>query len=318
MSSLDEMKLIVENQLYVHFCIGIKRGQKIEIRSIQISEDVVNFFRNIAIKEIERMELKESRDWTPDDSVTNENYLTISLEDIGESPLMHRDHGESTFFSIITQEGGATCSPQSWSQIDQVTVCLYSISFKNGDSEIVFIKKSNPQRGVKGKNLFTFISGNEEIKKLTEPVLIFSDTFDFVVSEGQMHILSESEFYDLFRSSESISARIPGWISEINSHLVLSDPAKRFLEEKAIKSSRLAKKIESVVYRSDFDKLNYDFISKVMPDVSLNPSDYFNDDKEVILDDGNYRSFINFINEDMFRGIISQKIYNANSKHAAN
>lgn len=54
-----------------------------------------------------------------------------------------------------------------------------------------------------------------------------------------------------------------------------------------------------------------------MPDVSLNPSDYFNDDKEVILDDGNYRSFINFINEDMFRGIISQKIYNANSKHAA-
>jgi hypothetical protein len=133
---------------------------------------------------------------------------------------------------------------------------------------IAFLKERNPyQVGQLGKVLTQFGDG---LRRLNEPILMFANDFDLVVTRDHIAVIRKESFEKLFRDIDALRERIPVWSTAAVQALPLSDESASVLRAAALNSVRVASQLRGLQERGFLGKTyTTDQLREMMIEIGL-------------------------------------------------
>lgn len=122
----------------------------------------------------------------------------------------------------------------------------------NPDHRIAFVNKWNPYKAALSGQITTFFG--DRLRRVEGPLLVFERSFDMVVTDSAIAVLSPRAFEEVFRDIDSMVARVPVWSNAAVLALPLDDASAARLKAFAGRSGRLAKQLRSLYERGAFEK----------------------------------------------------------------
>lgn len=115
------------------------------------------------------------------------------------------------------------------------------------DQRTAFVTRWNPyKRAIAGQRLFLF---GDRLRSLEGTLLTFQETFDMVVTDEAIVILSAPAFETVFRDIKAMRGRIPTWTGAVAQVLPLASATAIRLEDLAMRDSRVARQIRGMYER---------------------------------------------------------------------
>lgn len=142
----------------------------------------------------------------------------------------------------------------------------------------------------------------------------FDELVDLVFAEGRVLVLSQSAFTALFRSQATLMAQVPGWTTELADHVPIGPEGQKRLSAKAIRDSRVKTRLEAIVKRGHLADVGPDLIRERMGDLGLDPSTLLDAEGQLILEEEDIPGVLQFLNEDLFVGALTNAGFRADKK----
>ncbi|MDP9232193.1 MAG: hypothetical protein M3O73_05420 [Actinomycetota bacterium] len=98
---------------------------------------------------------------------------------------------------------------------------------------------------------------------------------------------------------------IPQWVGAIADHLPLAGEGAAVLEEKAMKSSRLRRRLRSIYERGHFADVDIERVRAHVRELGLEEADFIAGN-ELVVDEADPMTLLDLLNEDLFTGGMSE------------
>ncbi|QNN52314.1 hypothetical protein [Nocardioides mesophilus] len=270
-------------------------------------------FREVIADTLDDMSQRENEPWTPEADQSSETFLTLHQDLLGSAPVLASDLTQPTFAeALLTAEGLPVLTPQS---IPAANLELYALTIGNTPgSRAAFVRRANPRRGLRAGRLLTSLS--DTLTRIDEPVFGFDLNIDLIFVGERVHVLSQSTFRALFRDQEALTAQVPAWTGDLAGHLPISQAGLDRLAAKALRDRRIASRLETIVNRGHLDGITSDRIRETMTQVGLDPDVLLTDAGELEFADEHIPTVLQFLNEDLFYGAITNVGFRADKKAA--
>lgn len=316
----------MSNQKYVDFddvdvsadsnltlVIGWRVGRNLKLRRIELAQEVDAEIRKSARLALEDLAQREPEDWTPDADLAPETVLVVPVNDeyIGKSPTLGREH-KGSFLDTLAQ--AHLLDRLVPAKIPAGEAAFYAIVLGEPDDPTVLIRRSNPQRGLKGGKLLGVLG--DKLTRVTDPVFAFDDKVDLVLSGNQLYVLSQTVFAAFFRDQQHLAAKIPAWADTLKKHVDMSDQAKGALVDRAAKDTRLKTRLEAIVTRNHLEDVSTETLRSAMTQCDLDSETLINEDGVLNFDSEDVPTILKFLNEDLFSGSLTNSPFTANKKAA--
>jgi hypothetical protein len=205
---------------------------------------------------------------------------------------------------------------QAFDKDDFGTVKLWAtvIVINGGDQAWCLIDKHGVtevgQRGFKGR-----FGTENRITKVEYPVYLFTNRYHVIVHGPNYYVYNYNSFDALFRSPADAIPKVSKMVSRISSVLELNDGADKVLIEIAAKKKSIANKLDALTRHIDQIKPTPDKIKNALSILERNQEEYFVENQLNFTED-NTEALLRVLNEDFFRGLISNTVYTADRKTA--
>ena len=280
---------------------------------VLLGSEVAATFREVIADTLDDMSQRENEAWTPEADQSSETFLTLHQDLLGSAPVLASDLTQPTFAeALLTAEGLPVLTPQS---IPAANLELYALTIGNTPgSRAAFVRRANPRRGLRAGRLLTSLS--DTLTRIDEPVFGFDLNIDLIFVGERVHVLSQSAFRALFRDQEALAAQVPAWTGDLAGHLPISQAGLDRLAAKAVRDRRIASRLETIVNRGHLDGITSDRIRETMTQVGLDPDVLLTDAGELEFADEHIPTVLQFLNEDLFYGAITNVSFRADKKAA--
>jgi hypothetical protein len=194
-----------------------------------------------------------------------------------------------------------------------LAVRLYAVALGDKD-RVLFVRRADPRLNYRRGRILAI--GEERLERVEGPSFSFSPDFDFIVSSAWAIVLNQKSFEMLFREIGLVQQHIDTWIGGITAHLPMADDDMSSLREVALSDSRTWRKLREIEKRGHLASVELNDVQKYASRVGLDPD-------EVVVDgalkfDASQRfSFLHLLNEDLYRGPLTEEVFEAQRKAPA-
>ncbi|ROS22956.1 hypothetical protein EDF34_3129 [Cellulomonas sp. PhB150] len=154
------------------------------------------------------------------------------------------------------------------------------------------------------------------LREIDGPVFGFDETIDLVVHGEELFILSQVAFAAIFRDNQSLAARAPQWVADIRSCVTITDEGVSRLVVRALRDTRLLGRLEAIVHRGHLTSVTPQALRSAMIGYGLPADDLVDASGALVLDDADIPVMLQFLNEDLFVGGLSNTPFRADRKHS--
>lgn len=305
-------RLVVDDSDPITLAVGWTVGKNTKIRQLMLGEDVASEFHRIAQQTALNLSEREPEEWTPDADLTPETYLVFPAEEANEFPRLTSDHDGKSFLEVLAQaERLEAINPKHLPTGD---ITFYAIAIGEPGDRIVFIRRSNPRRGLKRGKIYSTLS--DTLQRVEDPIFAFDEWVDLVLQGDKLCVLSQTVFAAFFRDQESLAKKIPEWIDQLAEHVPLADASRGCLTAKVSRDSRMKARLEAIVRRNHLATVSSETLRTAMEDNELDPSRLLDSDGSLILEDDDVAPVLYLLNEDLFTGSLTNTGFRADKKAA--
>lgn len=190
---------------------------------------------------------------------------------------------------------------------------FYGVVF--GDAaRVTLVRRSDPKIAYR-RGRWLAIAG-ERLTKLEEPAFSFAPGFDFLLGPGWAVILNQASFERLFREIGLIEKHLLGWVTGITDHLEMEPASEAELLRVARDDSRTWRRLREIRRRGHLAKVDLAQVRKYAKKVGLDPQAIVHNGK-LVFDPAGRFSFLHLLNEDLYRGDLTDVTFEAQRKAAA-
>lgn len=293
--------------------VGWRSGKKLKMAQIILGEAVAKAFREVVVEALDDLSQRTPEPWTPEADVAPETYLTLQQELLGEAPLLASEHGSMSFTeAVLAPEALSVLHPGDLPARD-LELYVITVGGTPG-SRSAFVRRSNPRRGLRAGRLLT--SYHDVLTRISDPVFGFDLDIDFVILGDHVYVLSQIAFSKLFRDQDALKAQVPRWAGTIAAAIPMEPAGLERLKARALRDSRLARRLETIANRGHLDDVPTDELRKKMEEVGLDPDLLLNARGELTLEEDHIAHVLYFLNEDFFYGVLTNAGFRADRKAA--
>jgi hypothetical protein len=291
--------------------VGWRSGKKMKLGQVLVGPDVAAPFREIIGEVLEDLSGRTSEPWTPEADQGPETYLTLRQELLGDAPVLAAEHTDLTFAqALLTAESLPVITPQT---VPAANLELYALTVgSTPGARAAFVRRSNPRRGLRAGRILTSL--HDTLSRIDAPVFGFDSSVDLVFQGDQAYVLSQSAFGALFRDQEALTAQVPRWTDDLAKHLPISTVGIERLSAKALRDRRIASRLETIVNRGHLKGVTAQELTETMAQVGLDPLVLLNDQGEFEFAEEHVPTVLQFLNEDLFYGAITNVGFRADKK----
>lgn len=204
-------------------------------------------------------------------------------------------------------------APLAVTQVDR-RISVYGVVA--GDANrIALFKRSDPRIGYSGGRRFLAVLG-ERLERLDEPAFAFYSSFEFVLAEDWALIVNQGAFEKLFRDAGLVEQHIDQWVTGIEQHLPWAEGAVAALTDVAHRDSRVWRRLREINRRGHLTAVTIDQVRGYVTEMGLDEDALIVDDRLVFDPDERF-SILHLLNEDLFRGPLTQERFEAQRKTGA-
>jgi hypothetical protein len=278
------------------------RGSGYDGGYVKIEDEIAAHLRRASANTVAKFEDREPREYFADMQLEGEEFLYVNDEElVGDSAVA--DY-------VLPAARLQTVNSRS---LPSRRIALYAAVLGSGEDMVAFVRKSNPRNGVRSGSLLGSL-GNT-LTKIDKPIFTLDDHFDLIVDEGGIAALNQNTFEVLFRDTPSLQQRIPEWIEAIgnSSHPFAGDGADR-LAKRCQTDGRLRKRVRNIAERGHLAQVGADRIRKHLRALSMDEMDFLTEADEFVLDDGDPFRLVYLLNEDFFKGGLTDVSFRSDRK----
>ncbi|MFS0701270.1 hypothetical protein AB6N24_14970 [Cellulomonas sp. 179-A 4D5 NHS] len=303
-----------DSQQAVSLVVGWRTSSgRYNIRRLRLSQEVANDLRELTSDAAAQIIDREPESWAPDADLVRETVLGMPLTDIDPTPDLTAEHNGRTFFEEL--RGGADVPKLEADKIPAATLSFYSIAV--GDTvgnRTVFLRRSNPQRSLKGGRRLTVY--REQLVRVEEPLFGFDSIVDLVIHDDHMWVLSQTAFANLFREDKALTGQVPIWVGDVSASVPMTAGGAARLQAKALRDSRASRRLEAIARRGHLTSVTSQQLRDAMIEHDLDPDTLLDANGDLILDEADIPTILQFLNEDLFVGTLSSTAFRADKKHS--
>lgn len=148
---------------------------------------------------------------------------------------------------------------------------------------------------------------------LEEPVFAFSPTIDFLVGPDWAVVLRQRPFEALLRHVSQVEQRIGGWVESITTHLPMDSGSAATLRDVAMRDSRTWRRLREIHQRGHLANVSIEQVRDYAGRVGLDVNNVVRDGK-LVFDPADRFGFLHLLNEDLYRGPLTDDVYEAQRK----
>lgn len=302
--------LTVSGNKPITLAVGWSVGKNTKIRQVLMSDEVAEEFYAIATQTVANLCDREPTEWTPDADLTPETYLVFPAEEVNEFPRLTTDHDDKSFLEVLAQaERLEAINPQHLPTGD---ISFYALAIGDPGSRAVFIRRSNPRRGLKRGKIYSTLS--DTLQRVEDPIFAFDAWVDLVLIENELYVLSQTVFASFFRDQESLAKKIPEWIDQLAEHVSLTEASRESLKQKVLRDSRLKARLEAIVRRNHLPSVSVETLKLAMENSELDPTRLLDEDGNLKLEEDDIAQVLYLLNEDLFTGSLTRTGFRADKK----
>jgi hypothetical protein len=194
-----------------------------------------------------------------------------------------------------------------------LTIQLYAVA-AGTDDRILFVRRANPRIPF-GSGRFLAI-GRERLTRLGQPAFSFSSRFDFVLGDGWVVVLDQMAFERVFRQVGLVENNISRWIEGITRHLPMPEADVDQLRKVALQDSRTWRRLREIEQRGHLAGVSLDQVRAYAASVGLDPDAVVAGDR-LRFDPAQRFSFLHLLNEDLYKGQLTDELFEAQRKRSA-
>jgi hypothetical protein len=297
----------------ISLAVGWPSGARTKLRSVAISEDVANAFRDVVEQTLADLAAREPEEWTPEADLSPETYLTIDVEHLGKKPELATEHGEVALMdALLAAEDLPNLDPRN---LPAGNLSFYAVAVgEESGNRAVFLRRTNPRRGLKRGRIYSIF--NDTLQRVEDPIFAFDEWMDLVVVDGKVAVLSQTVFAALFRGQDTLNEQIPTWASDLNEAVPIAEAGLTRLRDKALRDSRARQRLESIVRRGHLKTVAQDKLREAMTTAGLDAERLIDEDGAFLMEEEDISSVLYFLNEDLFAGALTETNFRADKKAA--
>lgn len=292
--------------------VGWTSGRSLKLRQVLLSQDVAAAFRDVVQKATSQLAQREPAAWTPDADLSPETYLVLDADQVGDSPNLASEHSGQKFLSVLGRaERLEEINPKYLPAGD---LSFYAIVVGQAGERAVFIRRSNPRRGLKRGRIYSTLS--DTLQRVEDPIFAFDEWVDLVSFRGKLGIFSQTVFSAFFRDQETLAKKIPEWIASLAASVPMESDSRDLLETRVKKDSRLKARLEAIVRRDHLSSVSSSDLRLAMEEHELDPDRLMDATGSLRFELDDIPQVLYFLNEDLFTGSLSKVGFRADKKAA--
>ncbi|MGY2872853.1 hypothetical protein ACVW00_000043 [Marmoricola sp. URHA0025 HA25] len=293
--------------------VGWRSGTKTKLARIPMVAEVADEFRDVLEDVSAALTNREAEAWTPDAEVTPETYLVASRESIGGAPLLASDVAFTNLPEAL--ESASDLPRLNADDLPAADLSFYALTCGDDPNDrTVFLRRSNPRRGLRRGKWFTSLS--DSLTRVEEPIFGFDDQVDLVFQDDHVLVLSQTAFAALFRANDELAAQVPHWVETLRNHVPMTRKGAKRLEARTLRDSRLKRRLEAITTRGHLQDVDPSELREAMTQVGLDPDRLVDSKNRLTFEDEDIPEVLQFLNEDLFYGALTQSGFRADKKAA--
>jgi len=307
--TIDDLIKVVDLKKPARLILGYRSvNGKVSLSRIAVAQDAQRMFAEIAKQILEDGRQRVSEEWDPARPVSKETYLVTTCESVGDVPQVANSKIQPLLKALIETQSIAETNGNT---LRKTSPYFYAFQFGTGKGSVTFLRKLNPQRGLRKKWL-GFLG--DELSLSDHEVFAFDSYADLIITEADLFIFSQTAFASIFRGQTELKDMTEGWVDEINKTTPMTEDSHSLLLQRGLSDSRISKRIESIVRRGHLLNLSSSDLREGMSKCDLDPSVHMNDADEILLTESTLFDVLKFLNEDMFLGLLTNDPFEVDSK----
>lgn len=298
------------------FFVGWKSGKSYHLRRMGLHIETEKAFRAIAKDLVQGtnssigLQDRDREPWTAEAEIFAETYLECSLEEVGEAPkLANRSDGEGLLGGLKAAE---KLELMEASGLEKRRIELYGFAIGAPGKRTVFIRRSNPRRGLSKGRFFGYYP--DVLRVVDAPTFMFDGRIDLVIVGDRLVVLSQAAFAMIFRDTAELRGLVSKWGDSLRDQIEIESTSLEYLKNKANRDSRQRQRLEAIVQRRHLEKLSPEDVKKAMEDNGMDTRRFFNDENKLSFSPDDVNEVLYFLNEDLYRGVLTGEQFRADKK----
>lgn len=276
-----------------------------ELAKVRQSQGAADVFNSMAVGAVERLSAGDEKAYEVDAELLDDEYFLFEGDEL--------PHELAAFAAIASR--AATADSVAADELEFRSK-FYAVVVGGSKDRVVFLRKADPVMTTSSKKTI-FKVGAGELDKVEGPVFAFFDSFHVVLGADWAAVLDQRPFEQLFRDISLVDQHIQAWTTSITDHLPMAPGSADALLDAARRDSRLWRKLKTIHQRGHLAAVTSKELRGYAESMDLDPDDVLNGNGELVFDSATRFSVIHLLNEDLFRGGLTEEIFEAQRKASA-
>jgi len=277
-----------------------ERGE-FHFKLIDTSKQVTNYLRGLADNANELLENFDARPYSIEADLEQDEYFTASLEGREE---------EAALRNLIVNVDGM--DQVGSANLPERPLTFYAVVVGNRpESRTAYLRKTNPMKVAKpGWGLFEF---GDTLTTIDNPVFVVESSFDLILRPDVIDILRPAVFENLFYEMTGVDAKIRGWVTSISRALPMDRMTAGLLTAACRTKPRLRRRLQAIQERGHLANVTLAQFRREIRRHNLEVARFIKNG-EISADEVNHGLLLQILNEDLFRGGLTDEEFEAERK----
>ena len=274
-------------------------GGGVDAEKLALAESAAEGFRDLCRETVASLQSRTSVEYTADAELgANEVFI---LDDKASLDELTDLRGLTTSAATLP-----TTAPRDL----DLTIQFYALVV--GDrSRLLLLRRTDPLIKYRAGR-FLAIAG-EQLQKLEDRAFSFAPGFDLVIADKWVVVLNQAAFERLFREIGIIDKHIATWVTGITDHLPMESTSLEALQGVARDDSRTWRKLREIHRRGHLANVGLDDVRRYAKGVGLDPKRVVQNG-QLVFEPAERFSFLHLLNEDLYKGPLTNATFEAQRK----
>jgi hypothetical protein len=165
-----------------------------------------------------------------------------------------------------------------------------------------------------GWGLFEF---GDTLTTIANPVFVVEDRFDLILRPDSIDVLAPKVFENLFYEMTGVDARVRGWVRNVARYLPMGDGVMNLLATACRARPRLRRRLHAIDERGHLEHVTMQQFRREVRRLGYDATRFIRNG-EIVAAEGDYGVLLQILNEDLFRGGLTDEEFAAERKTPVN
>ena len=281
-----------------------ERGE-FRFRQVDTAREVTRYLRSLVVTVEDNLAGRQRRPYSIEADIEDDEYLFASLDGREEEAAL-RD-------SIVNIDAMDQIGSH---ELPERALAFYAVVVGNRPAQrTAYVRKTNPMKIAKpGWGVFEF---GDTLTAIANPVFVVEDRFDLILRPDAIEIIAPKVFEALFYELTGVDARIRTWIRNLSRRLPMARPTIDLLTTACRSRARLRRRLHAIHERGHLGNVTMQQFRREVRRLGYQPARFVHNGR-IAADEVDYGLLLQILNEDLFRGGLTDEEFAAERKTRVN